>query len=75
MSVAAILSAIATFLAGLVQAVNQYLSQKQAAQEVNTGVLQQTVAQETAKANDEAIANRIDLQPTPGNKSDILAGM
>ena len=75
MSLTAILAAIATFLAGLVQAVNQYLSQKEAAQEVNTGVLQQTVAQETAKANDEAIANRIDLQPTPGSKSDILAGM
>ena len=75
MSLTAILSAIATFLAGLVQAVNQYLSQKQAAQEVHTGVLEQTVAQETAKANDEAIATRIDLQPTPGNKSDILAGM
>lgn len=75
MSITAILSALATFLAGLVQAVNQYLSQKQAAQEVNTGVLQQTVAQETAKANDQAIATRIDLEPTPGNKSDILAGM
>lgn len=75
MSLTAILAAIATFLAGLVQAVNQYLSQKQAAQEVTTGVLEQTVAQETAKANDEAIATRIDLQPTPGNKSDILAGM
>ncbi|HXE54305.1 MAG TPA: hypothetical protein VN541_14875 [Tepidisphaeraceae bacterium] len=75
MSITAILSAIATFLAGLVQAVNQYLSQKQAAQEVNTGVLQQTVAQEAAKANDQTIATRIDLEPTPGSKSDILAGM
>lgn len=75
MSITAILSALASIFSGLVQAVNQYLTQKQEAQDVNTGVLQQTVTEEAQKANDQAIATKIDLLPTPVSKSAIVSGM
>lgn len=70
-----LIATIAKFAAGLVDLIQSLVNQAHDDKEVQQGRLQQQAVEQTQKATDEAIANKVDALPVPTDKHRILDGM
>lgn len=66
---------ILKLLAGLVTIAQSMFSEYDKSQNIQLGQLEEQAKEQTQKATDEVIANKIDALPVPADKHRIIDGM